>query len=156
PGPLQQALQQLSERTGLQILYDPALVQGRSTRGLKGTMAPADALAKLLAQTNITYSFTGQDAVALFRRPERATAASATNTAAQPTPPRTVTITADRTVEDRYNSNGGLSSTGMDESALLAPVASESLTQAILRDRQVNRLEDALQYVSATEAAPNG
>lgn len=52
PGPLQQALQQLTELSGLQILYDPVLLQGRSTQGLKGTMTPRDALAKLLAQTD--------------------------------------------------------------------------------------------------------
>src|SRR5690349_21170330 len=72
PGPLQQALQQLTELSGLQILYDPALLQGRSSQGLKGTMTPRDALAKLLAQTDIAYNFTAQDAAALFRKSGRA------------------------------------------------------------------------------------
>lgn len=39
---------------------------------------------------------------------------------------------------------------------MLVPIASESLTGALLRDRQVSRLEDALEYVSGSEVAPNG
>jgi iron complex outermembrane recepter protein len=155
PGPLQTALQHFSEQTGLQILYDPALTQGRLTQGLKGTLPPEQALAGLLASTDITFSFTAADAVALFRK-NAPTAAPTARVTEQAVSPRTVTISANRELADSYNSRAGFTATKVDESPLLVPVTSESLTQAILRDRQANRLEDALDYISATEVAPNG
>lgn len=154
-GPLQAALQRFSDQTGLQILYDPALLQGRLTHGLKGTLLPEQALATLLASTDITFSFTASDAVALFRKSAPA-AASAPRISEQPVSLRMVTISANREFADRYNSRASFTATKVDESPLLVPLASESLTQAILRDRQVGRLEDALEYVSAAEVAPNG
>src|SRR5580704_1549885 len=69
PGPLQDALERLAELTGLQILYDPPLVQGRLTAGIAGKMTPREALERLLATTDILPRFTASDAVALYPRP---------------------------------------------------------------------------------------
>jgi len=152
PGPLQQALETFSQLTGLQILYDPALVQGRVTRGIKGTMDARIALSKLLSSTDIAFSFTGADAIALFKKSEPSPA----RVAEQPVSPRVVTVNGDRTSSGSYNIQTSLAATKVDESSLIVPVASQSLTQAILRDRQVNRLQDAIEYVSGSEVAPNG
>jgi iron complex outermembrane receptor protein len=155
PGPLQPALNRLAELTGLQILYDPTLLQGRVTRGLTGAMSPKKALAELLANTDITFNFTADDAVALFRK-SNPPSLSSTNTFERSMRPRTITISTDRTFDSTYISKVGMTATKIDESSLTVPLTSESLPQTVLRDLQANRLEDALEYVSAAEVAPNG
>jgi iron complex outermembrane recepter protein len=155
PGPLQPALNRLAELTGLQILYDPTLLQGRVTRGLTGAMSPKKALSELLANTDITFNFTADDAVALFRK-SNPPSLSSTSSFERSMQPRTITISTDRTFDSAYVSKVGMTATKIDESSLTVPLTSESLPQAVLRDLQVNRLEDALEYVSAAEVAPNG
>ncbi|MEA3181784.1 MAG: iron complex outerrane recepter protein [Gammaproteobacteria bacterium] len=155
PGPLQPALDRLAEQTGLQLLYDPTVLEGRVTRGIAGAMPPKKALSELLANTDIAFNFTADDAVALFRKSAPATPAGG-NAFERSTQPRTVTISTNRSITDLYNSNMSMTATKVDESLLTIPLTSESLSQGVLRDLQVNRLEDALEYVSGTEVAPNG
>ena len=155
PGPLQPALNRLAELTGLQILYDPTLLQGRVTRGLTGAMTPKKALSELLENTDITFNFTADDAVALFRK-SNSPSLSSTSSFERSMQPRTITISTDRTFDSAYVSKVGMTATKIDESSLTVPLTSASLPQAVLRDLQVNRLEDALEYVSAAEVAPNG
>ena len=68
PGLLQPALERLAAQTGLQLLYDPIVLEGHVTRGVAGSMMPKKALAKLLENTDIAFSFTADDAAALFRK----------------------------------------------------------------------------------------
>jgi len=152
PGPLQPALERLAAQTGLQLLYDPVLLEGHVTRGVAGSMTPKKALAKLLENTDIAFSFTADDAVALFRKskPEIIPAVGDYDR------PRTITISTNRSLADLYNSEMSVTATKVDESFLNVPLTSESVTAGVLRDLQVNRLEDALQYVSGAEIAPNG
>jgi iron complex outermembrane receptor protein len=109
----------------------------------------------LLANTDIGFNFTADDAVALFRKSAR-TSPSGANTLERSLQPRTVTISANRSISELYNSNTSMAASKVDESFLTVPLASESLSQGVLRDLQVNRLEDALEYISGTEIAPNG
>lgn len=150
PSSLQQALASLADRTGLQILYDPQLLQGLTVGGLHGVMTPAEALKRLLVSTHITFEFMAKDAVALHSGKEPEAAAES-----MPAPPRTVTIIANRYGEIDNSSSTSLTSVKVDESSLLVPVASSSLTRGIVHDQQVTRLEDALEYVSSTEIAPD-
>jgi iron complex outermembrane recepter protein len=152
PGPLQPALERLAAQSGLQLLYDPALLEGHVTHGLAGSMAPQAALAKLLADTDIAFNFTADDAVALFSKSKPLLIPAADDHDR----PRTITISTNRSIADLYNSEMNVTATKVDESFLNIPLASESVTAGVLRDLQVNRLEDALQYVSGAEIAPNG
>jgi predicted aspartyl protease len=68
-GTLKQALDRLSAQTGLQILYDPALVQGRFAIQLQGNMTATQALQRLLAPTDVTFQVTGSNAAALLAAP---------------------------------------------------------------------------------------
>ena len=155
PGPLQDALERLAELTGLQILYDPPLVQGRLTQGIKGKMTPGEALGKLLARTDILFEFTASDAAALYRKP--AVAAQQRPREVSPsTRSPTVIVSADRTADSSYNVNTTVTSLKVDADALVTPIASEALTQQVLRDQQAVRVEDVLEYVSGIETAPNG
>jgi iron complex outermembrane receptor protein len=152
---LQQAVEQLAELARLQILYDPEMLRGQTTRGLHGTLTPAQALEQLLAETGITFEFTASDAVALHPR-ARTNTSPAPGGTETPTQVRTVTITADRSKQLTYDSAPNVTSVKIDETSLVVPVASTSLPQQFLRDQKVVRLEDAVEFVSGTETVPDG
>jgi iron complex outermembrane recepter protein len=154
-GSLQQALDGLANLTHLQILYDPDLLRGKVAKGVHGKLTPAKALAQLLGPTDIGFEFTADDAVALRFRPRGAVA-----------PPlgaefsgqvRTVTISADRNQRlAAADSAVNISSVKIDEPSLVVPVSSASLSYQLLRDQQVVRLEDVVEFVSGTENVPDG
>ncbi|MFL6600490.1 MAG: TonB-dependent siderophore receptor [Steroidobacteraceae bacterium] len=154
PGSLQRALQQLADLTQLQILYDPGLVRGLASQGVKGARTPSEALKELLTSTGITFEFTADDAVALHTAARSNFAGSSDYTGSSR--PKTITINADRTAQGRYSSDGTVSGLKVDGPSLLVPVTTQSLTQQVLRDQQVTRLEDMLEYVSGTEIVPDG
>jgi iron complex outermembrane recepter protein len=155
PGSLQQALEQLAELAHLQILYDPDILHGLTTAGLHAELTPARALEELLASSEIAFEFTAPDAVALRLKPR----AGKPDEAAHPTPPgltHTVTISADRNKDSRFDAAATLSSTKIDESALLVPFSTASLTQQVLHDQQPGRLDDVMEFVSGAEVVPDG
>jgi len=154
-GSLLQALEQLADLTQLQILYDPDLLRGQVTRGLHATLTPDEALAQLLASTDIAFEFTGADAVALHARPRTNTAPPAVSAEAEARL-RTVTITTDRNHDLHANSQLNVTSVKIDEPSLAVPVAAASLQQDFLRDRQAIRLEDIVEFVSGTQIVPDG
>lgn len=150
PSSLQQALASLADRAGLQILYDPELIQGVTVSGLHGVMTAGDALQRLLISTHISFEFTATDAVALRAADEPETRARPASSSSH-----TVTIIANRDREFAADSSTSLTSAKIDESSLLVPVAASSLARGFIRDQQASRLEDALEYISATEIAPD-
>jgi iron complex outermembrane receptor protein len=154
-GSLQQALEQLAELAHLQILYDPDILHGLTTPGLHGELTPAGALKELLASSEIGFEFTAPDAVALRVKPR----AGKPGEAAHPTPPgltHTVTISADRNKDSRTDAAATLTSTKIDESSLLVPFSTASLTQQVLHDQQPGRLDDIMEFVSGAEVVPDG
>ena len=155
PGSLQEALAQLAELAHLQILYDPDILHGLTTAGLHGELTPARALEELLASSEIGFEFTAPDAVALRIKPR----AGKPDEAAHPIPPgptHTVTISAERNKDSRYDAAATLSSTKIDESSLLVPYSTASLTQQVLHDQQPGRLDDVMEFVSGAEVVPDG
>ena len=52
-GPLGPALNRLGRASGVAISYDPAVVSGKTTRGLRGSHSPAQALQRLLRGTDL-------------------------------------------------------------------------------------------------------
>lgn len=64
-GSLTAALNDLAAQTGLQIIFDASLANGKTTDGVSGTMTPNQALEDLLAGTGVTASFAGADQIAL-------------------------------------------------------------------------------------------
>lgn len=64
-GPLTPALNSLAAQTGLQVLFDAYLAEGKTTLGVSGTLTPAQALDTLLAGTGISARFAGSNQVLL-------------------------------------------------------------------------------------------
>jgi iron complex outermembrane recepter protein len=160
-GPLPQALKRLAASTGLQLLYDPALVIGRSTAGASGHMTRSQALESVLESNGIDFKFTAKDAVALYQHAQQTPAAARSNLPAptqQQTPEasqRTVTVSTDRS-QDEYYANGSPTALKMPSAVLTTPLAYQAIGEQTLRDQGAARLEDVLEDVSSIETGPDG
>lgn len=66
-GSLSDALNSFARQSGMQLNYDAALTQGRTTAGLDGHLVWRDALARLLSGTGLVARTTGPDAVTIAR-----------------------------------------------------------------------------------------
>lgn len=65
PGSLTRALNSLAAQTGLQILFDASVAEGKTTQGVNATLTPEQALKALLAGTGVDARFAGSNHVAL-------------------------------------------------------------------------------------------
>ena len=54
-----------AEQSGLEVLFDARIAQGRTSPGVRGNLLPEQALRQLLVGTNLTYRFIGTNAVTL-------------------------------------------------------------------------------------------
>lgn len=68
-GTLEEALNQFTAQSGLQVLYDPALVQGRRAAAYDATAPASAALESLLKGSRLTYEFTDANTVVIKRAP---------------------------------------------------------------------------------------
>jgi outer membrane receptor protein involved in Fe transport len=66
-GSLAEALHQFIAQSGLQVLYDPALVGGRAVARIDSVSTPRVALEALLRNTGLTYEFTDSGTVVIKR-----------------------------------------------------------------------------------------
>jgi len=69
PGPLTQAINRLAAQTGLQILFDADLAQGRVSPGASGRLTTEAALRQLLAGSGLTYRMAGPNIATLAALP---------------------------------------------------------------------------------------
>ena len=157
PGPLREAIDQLATSLKLQMLYDPALVKGKVTRGIKGSMTLAQALEHLLATTDVSYELIAGNTVALYRKEDD-------SPAKPPTPPQlastatslqVVRVNGQRTKADPANSTD-LMALKADVPGLDSPINIQTVSRTLLLDQQPERVEDALEGVSGIEVAPDG
>ncbi|WP_246683840.1 TonB-dependent receptor [Labrys sp. KNU-23] len=67
PGqPLGRALRMLADQSGIQIAYQTSIAANMRAQGVSGSMTTQAALARLLANSGLRYSFTGGNAVTLL------------------------------------------------------------------------------------------
>ncbi|UKJ76726.1 TonB-dependent siderophore receptor [Azospirillum brasilense] len=71
-GPLPGVLAAYGQATGLQVLYPSDIAQGVSSPGVTGTLAPQDALIRLLTGTGLIARFVDTDTVTLEKLPAQA------------------------------------------------------------------------------------
>ncbi|MFN4169997.1 MAG: STN domain-containing protein, partial [Pannonibacter phragmitetus] len=64
-GPLGTAISRFGDRSNLQVLYPAALVQGKTSPGVSGTLTPTEALNRILAGTGLSYRFTAANTVTI-------------------------------------------------------------------------------------------
>lgn len=58
-GSLSSALTQFGRQSGLQVTYLPAITSGKQSSGASGTLAPSDALGRILAGSGLSYRISG-------------------------------------------------------------------------------------------------
>lgn len=66
-GSLTDALNRFAEQSGVQLTYEAALTQGRSTAGLRGRFAPREALSLLLSGTGLAGRASGEGGLTIAR-----------------------------------------------------------------------------------------
>ncbi|WP_457588643.1 TonB-dependent siderophore receptor [Ensifer canadensis] len=64
-GSLDRGLTRFGAASGIQVLYSSAVANGLKTSGIKGQLSPEAALSALLANTGLTYRFTGPKSVTI-------------------------------------------------------------------------------------------
>ena len=69
---LNAALLDFARLTGVQLLYDTAVVSGRRSTAVDDTVTPSEGLARLLAGTGVTFRRTETGAIALSPAPAQA------------------------------------------------------------------------------------
>ncbi|EIF27987.1 outer membrane receptor for ferric coprogen and ferric-rhodotorulic acid [Burkholderia sp. Ch1-1] len=72
---LNAALLVLTQRAGLQIVYDADKVVGRRSSAVKGRMAPIEALSRLLTGTGLSFRISGTNRITIEQAPETAESA---------------------------------------------------------------------------------
>lgn len=64
-GSLEAALISLGRQTSLRLIYPSEITRGKRTGGVRGTLAPQDALGRVLAGTGLAYRFTNANTVTI-------------------------------------------------------------------------------------------
>ncbi|MFT9000032.1 MAG: TonB-dependent siderophore receptor [Acetobacter syzygii] len=63
--PLGQALAAYGKQTGVQVTYDPALLAGKTSAGVSGSMNPQEALQKLLSSSSLSYRYADSNTIVI-------------------------------------------------------------------------------------------
>ncbi len=140
PQPLSSALLAFAEQSGLEVLFDARIAQGKTSPGVQGSFTPEQALRQLLANTDLTYRYTSANAVTL----ERASAQESGG--AMVLGPITVEgETSDRSYDA---STSVVRGNRLSQTLLETPRAVSVVTRSILDDQQPDNEVDVLRNVS--------
>jgi iron complex outermembrane recepter protein len=145
--PLGSALNAVSQQTGLQPFYADEAVAGKQSPALKGTYSKQQVVEKLLAGSGLTYSFTGNNSVALKANPAKPESKNESSVKTL----QTVTVT-DNNFKDPYNQDyvlpNATSGTKTDTPIMETPLNVQVISKQVLKDQQVVDLNQALKNVS--------
>ena len=140
-GPLAPALQRLAVETGLQIGFDSALLDGKTTPGLKGSFTAEQALQRLLIGQGVTYSFTDPRTVTL------AAATGQQSGSVVALPPIEVTAGSGGVIQSNgYTGVSSATGAKTDTPFIETPQSISSVTQAQIEDHNPQNLLDAIGY----------
>lgn len=140
-----------AQRAGVQVFYDTAKLQGRRSLAVSGTLTPAEALARLLAGTGLTYRFTGPNQVTIVDP-------SATN-AAGTSPDGAIelgTIDVQGSGTVGYVATTSDVGTKTDTPLIETPQSISVVTRDELNDRNVQTLTEAVAYTPGVRTQESG
>lgn len=160
PQALGTALNAYADQANVQMSYPAALTAGLKSPGVAGHLSPQQALQKLLAGTGIHAHTTANGTVTL-EKPAPAPHSVPSPAPAKPAAPTsgaavlpTVTVTAktDYGISEPYSKEYAATHSGTatktETPILETPMSVQVVPQAVLKDQQVVRIEDALKNVS--------
>lgn len=163
---LNSALLLLTQRAGLQIVYDVDKVAGRRSSVVEGRFTAAEALSQMLVGTGLTFRFTGRNRVTLETAPQ------ATDGAVQLGPVRvegsggsgapaaaSVNLTSDRAATEGTNSYTTFSAHTASRLPLApreTPQSVSVITRQQIEDRNFTTLEDAMEVATGVSSQAAG
>ena len=157
-GPLEATLNRLGREAGLLIAFGSATTEGLRSRGVSGSYAVDDALARALAGTGLDAVRTAGGGYAL-----RATTASATGAAADGVQTMAPVIVSAQAEEENpwgkvsgYVARRGSTATKTDASLLEVPQSVSVITRDRMDDQGVRTLNDAIQYTAGLRSNTAG
>jgi len=136
-GALGPALTRYASESGINIAIDPALVAGRTTRGLSGQFAPRDGLARLLAGSGLEGQPAGAAGYVL-----RAT--TAPDASVLPEVQVSADGLRDGKTEDTASYTGSTSATKLNLSLRETPQSVSVITRQQMDDQALNTVQDVL------------
>jgi iron complex outermembrane recepter protein len=156
--PLSSALQRFAEQSGVPMLYAEASAQGKHSSGLNGDYSSGEALERLVLGSGLIPAVAPDGTVTL--KPS-AFIKTATDGGEQTLPKVTVEADAENDVYDPINTthpynksyavSNSSTATKTDTPIMDTPASVRVIPQAVLRDQQVTRLQDAVKNVSGVQ-----
>lgn len=150
PQPLYSALSALAEQSGVQFVYNSALVKGVGSPGVSGRYSLEGALKRLLAGSGIGYRVNGSNTVTLEKSAKIEPQSAATMQ------PVTVIGKTNLDPDDPYNLSYTRTNTSLatktDTPIMETPASIQVVNKAVLHDQQSYRLQDAIKNVSGVQS----
>ncbi|MDP3332512.1 MAG: TonB-dependent receptor [Methylococcaceae bacterium] len=147
--PLDSALTQLADKAGLRLLYSAELAGKLLSRPVSGQFTPEQALKILLSGSGLSFRKTADDAFTVEESVNAAEPQSKT------LPTVTVVGKAEDDSNDSYNPDyhrtNASTATKTDTPIMETPVSIQVVPQAVLKDQQAYRLQDAVKNVSGVQ-----
>ncbi len=137
--PLGTAIEALSKQTGLQPFYADGTLAGKQSPALKGNYSKREAVEKLLAQSGLDYTFTGENALAV--KPK-------TDQSLTTLKPMTVIGKVDENPPS-YTVTHSTSATRTDTPIKETPMSIQVVSRAVIDDQQTITVEESLRNVSS-------
>lgn len=139
------ALDTLAAQSDMQMLFNRESLKNTVTAKVVGQFTARQALQKLLAGTGLTYTFTANDAVAVKVAD---TESNATSTLPTVKVLENAIYDPVYPVDTRYNRTNTTTSTKTDTPIMETPISIQTVTQQVIQDRKVTRVEKAVENVS--------
>ncbi|MBS7810440.1 TonB-dependent receptor [Roseococcus pinisoli] len=146
PGPLAQALNRLAGQTGLQIVYDAALAEGRTSPGASGSLTPSQALERVLIGTGLMHSLAGGNVVRLqpIPGPESAVSLPQMEVTGQAAPSTAMIGNLPRPYAGGQVATGGQLGLLGNRSIMDTPFSATNYTAETIRNTQARSLADLM------------
>lgn len=157
-GALGNAIALLGRQAGVMIVFDPALVRGRSTQGLRGKHGVPDALRRLLAGTGVEARSDNRGGYTLTRAPRaaRRTPAPGNRQKARAVSPQPDTLQNAGSDDILVTARSAVTATKTDTPLIRTPQAISVIPQEAIADRNAINLQDTLRYSAGVAAESYG
>ena len=155
PGELAAAIDAYVAATGVQLIYRSADLKGQTSKGVQGSMTPAEALDKLLEGTRLKMRRDSSGAVVIFQSEANSGDASGTVENASPAEAGVTSVVIYGTALHLASQNR--TGTRMDADAMTVPLSVTTVEKELMERQQSLTLRDAVSNVAGvTEIDGNG
>lgn len=153
-GPLGDALARFGRQAGIQVTYVPSIASAKHTSGIVGRATPEVAIAKILAGSGLTYTFTNPRTVAI----SEPGAVGGGVTVDGATALQTISVTGQNPwgPVDGFVATRGSTGTKTDTPLLETPQSISVITRDRIDRQAANRLDETLRYSAGVRSDYGG